>query len=74
MNTKQQERNELVLQRLIKLSNSDEDAADMLAEVIESMLDELQSDGFFGTEGENDPRGDFRNDEFSMEFVEGIDD
>jgi len=37
------------------------------------MLNTLQSEDAFGTEGQNDPRGDFRESNWSMEYVQGID-
>lgn len=32
-----------------------------LCNSVNAMLDELRDDDFFGTEGQNDPRGDHRN-------------
>ena len=43
---------------------------------LNDILDDLHSDGFFGTEGQNDPRGDFREsmEECSECCGEGCDD
>ncbi len=62
-----------VLHRLADMANADEDDALCLAETLEGMLGELHSNDFFGTEGQNDPRGDFRNGNWHMGHVEGVD-
>lgn len=36
------------------------------AESLDSMLDDMKNNDQFGTEGQVDPRGDFRNGEFSI--------
>lgn len=74
----QQQRNELVLQRLLNLSNEDDDWAEEIADLLEWALDEHASNDGFGTEGQMDPRGDKRNEDackkyFTMFCVEGID-
>lgn len=51
------------------LSHSDEALADLL----DSMLDDIASEDGFGTEQQCDPRGDFRNGQWSMWNVEGND-
>lgn len=72
--TKQQKRNELVLQRLIAFSNDDKNGAKHLAEYLDVMLDDLCMDDFFGTETQCDPRGDGREGPWStVKRVEGID-
>lgn len=72
---KQQKRNQLVLQRLIGMSNEDEDGALCIATELEFMLDELASEDFFGTERQSDPRGDQRDYKtvYTMFHVDGID-
>jgi hypothetical protein len=40
---------------------ADSDGRKAWEEIIDSMLDDLAMDDFFGTEGQNDPRGDGRN-------------
>ena len=36
------------------------------AESLDSMLDDMKNNDQFGTEGQVDPRGDFRNGEFTI--------
>jgi hypothetical protein len=60
----------LVLNRLAKLCEEDEDFANWLAGDLTMVLDEIHSQDGFGTEGQNDPRGDFRNGKWSMKKVE----
>lgn len=62
-----------VLERLIDLVKENEDDAKVISEYLELMLDELHQDDFFGTEGQIDPRGDFRNGYWTMKKVEGMD-
>lgn len=40
------------------------------AESLDSMLEDMKNDDQFGTEGQNDPRGDFRNGEFNIWEIE----
>lgn len=68
----QQKRNEIVLQRLTQLSNSGEDWAAEIANLLEWMLDEHAENDGFGTERQMDPRGDGRNGYFTMFHVEGV--
>lgn len=69
----------LVLERIRQYVLESDDAptevsdADVIAGELEGMLTELAGQDFFGTEGQNDPRGDFRNGEWSMDRVEGLD-
>lgn len=60
----------VVLNRLSDLAKSDNDYADMLAELLEEFLNEIHALDGFGTEGQNDPRGDFRNGNWSMGNIE----
>ena len=62
-----------VLIRLIEIANTSPDDAEILSEELEDMLNDLLHDDFFGTDGQNDPRGDFRNGQWSMTRVEGVD-
>ena len=56
---------EIVFSRLMKMAKDDpEYNADVIATEMDNMLDLLQSDDFFETEGQTDPRGDFRNNEY----------
>ena len=63
-----------VLNNMIELVEKDVYYADVFSEELEGMLSDLQGDDVFGTEAQNDPRGDFRNGEWSMDCVENIDD
>ena len=47
-----------------------EDDAEMFAETLEIMLDDIHSNDGFGTEGQCDPRGDFRSGKWSMKKVQ----
>lgn len=69
---KYSQRVQLVLDRL-RLIADDEDEAEVMASDLDSMLDDLHFHDFFGTEGQNDPRGDFRDDEWSMSYIQGVD-
>jgi hypothetical protein len=62
-----------VLERMTEAVRRDCDDAEVFSEVLDEMLTSLHGNDFFGTEGQNDPRGDFRNGEWSMTRVEGID-
>ncbi|WP_421722384.1 hypothetical protein [Alloalcanivorax xenomutans] len=68
-----QQRISKVLGRLTSLAIEDEAEAGMIAEALDVMLDDLHGNDFFGTEGQSDPRGDFRDGEWSMGCVQGID-
>lgn len=74
MATKEQERVAQVLARMSAMAMADEDDAAMFSELLENSLGELNGEDAFGTEGQNDPRGDFRNGSWSMRCVEGVDD
>lgn len=72
MNTKQQKRNKLLLERLIEMNN-DEDWTEVVTDVLFIGLEEVANNDGFGTERQSDPRGDGRNGKFRVNFVEGID-
>lgn len=61
-----------VLDRMKAMALSSEDDAEMLAEGLQDMLEDIASNDGFGTERQCDPRGDFRNGEWSMDNVEGV--
>ena len=64
----------VVLGRLYDMSkNFGEDEAEAWTDDIECLLDRVAAEDGFGTEGQCDPRGDFRNGEWSMRRVEGLD-
>lgn len=44
-----------------QISESENDERQVWFESLNEMLDELHSNDFFGTEGQNDPRGDHRD-------------
>ena len=62
-----------VLERLIEEVKNDADFASFFSDDLENVLTEIHSNDGFGTEGQCDPRGDFRNGNWSMTHVEGID-
>lgn len=66
-----QSRVKKVLERMITLTENDEDYSLMFAMDLESFLENFLMDDAFGTEGQNDPRGDGRDGTFSMERVQG---
>jgi hypothetical protein len=47
---KQQIRNEHVLRNLIEMSNEDDENAEMIADFLDGMLDDIQEHDGFGTE------------------------
>lgn len=71
--TKTQERVIHVLRNMITIAREDDDNAYMFIDGLEEMLNDLHFEDGFGTEGQNDPRGDFRDDNWSMNRVQGID-
>lgn len=71
--TKTQQRVAKVLERMASLAATNEDDAEVLADELDRMLTDLHESDFFGTEGQCDPRGDFREGDWSMAHVEGVD-
>lgn len=69
---KQQKRTIKVLERMIELCKNDESDAEMFADVLQPMLHGLHREDAFGTEGQCDPRGDFRDGNWSMTKVQGV--
>lgn len=59
-----------VLNRLAKMCEEDEDFAQSLAGDLDTLLNDIHSQDGFGTEGQSDPRGDFRNGRWSMNKIE----
>ena len=70
--TKTQKRVVKVLERMISMAQQNEDDAEMFADGLEDMLSDIHGNDGFGTEGQCDPRGDFRNGRWSMTNVEGV--
>lgn len=69
----QQKRVVLVMERLLNMVREDKDDALVIGEYLDAMLNELKESDFFGTEGQLDPRGDFREGTWDIEYVQGID-
>lgn len=61
-----------VLNRLAKMCEEDADFAEALANDLDTMLDEIQSQDGFGTEAQSDPRGDFRNGRWTVKKIEQV--
>lgn len=62
-----------VLDRIKQQVLDDDQEAEMWSESLNDLLEDMLSNDYFGTEGQSDPRGDFRNGEWSMDRVEGVD-
>lgn len=73
MTTETQKRVVKVLDNMKAMALEDDDNAAMFAEMLENNLNELNGEDAFGTEGQSDPRGDFRNGSWNMDKVEGLD-
>lgn len=69
----QQERALKVLESLADIIRDSEEDTEVLSEELNTMLDVLAGDDFFGPEQQNDPRGDGREGVWDMWNVEGID-
>jgi hypothetical protein len=62
-----------VLERITLSVKESAGAAEVYSEALDAMLDDLAMDDVFGTEGQSDPRGDFREGDWSMANVQGVD-
>lgn len=62
-----------VLMNMINMCDQDEMYAEDFSFGLEELLNEMQSNDAFGTEGQCDPRGDFRDGHWSMDQVQAID-
>ena len=71
--TKIKKRIKRVLERIMDNVDRDKDFARYMLDELENTLDQWHMDDGFGTEGQDDPRGDFRNGKWSMKRVEGVD-
>lgn len=72
--TVEQKRVLAVLKRMVEQVESDEGYAEIYVDMLEDGLSELRGNDAFGTEGQCDPRGDMREQEWSMnDFIEGVD-
>lgn len=70
---KQQLRVTTVLERMTGMAKEDEEYAEMFAIGLEDMLGNIASNDGFGSEMQCDPRGDGRDDNYSIDYVQGID-
>lgn len=60
-----------VVGNLFEWAGNDEDYWKWISEALDRMLDEMLGEDIFGTEGQNDPRGDNRErDSFRVSDVE----
>jgi len=72
--TLNQQRAILVLSRLMDRVGEDHCFADYICDTMDDYLWELNAEDQFGTEGQNDPRGDYRGTTaWSMLNVQGVD-
>ena len=62
----------LVLTRMIDMCIEDADYADLFFDELEQMLSGMLGMDMFGTEGQDDPRGDQRDGHFDMNGVQGL--
>lgn len=62
-----------VLGNMVQLVKNDEYYAEMFTDFLDSELEQLRDEDAFGTEGQSDPRGDGRDGDFYMGFVQGVD-
>ena len=60
------ERLVIVLDRIKAAVQTDSEEAELYAGFLDDMLDTIHSEDSFGTEGQCDPRGDFRNGSWSI--------
>lgn len=63
----------LILERISEQIASGDIDADCFMNDLDYMLNQIHCMDGFGTEGQCDPRGDFRNGNWTMERLEGID-
>jgi hypothetical protein len=71
--TLQQQRVLKVLDRIGAEVRNDDDSAYCWSEELEVLLNELGQNDFFGTERQCDPRGDQRDEAWTMKRVQGVD-
>ena len=51
---------ENIFNKLLEMAKEDEMEAEAVSQFVDEMLEEMLGCDFFGTEGQNDPRGDNR--------------
>lgn len=73
--TLRQQRVLKVLERISDMVRKDDDDAGFWATELQVITDTMHGNDFFGTEGQCDPRGDFRNGYWHLEDgpIEGVD-
>ena len=59
-----------VLNRLAKMCEDDAEFAKNLSPDLDALLTDINEQDGFGTFGQSDPRGDFRNGDWSMDNLE----
>ena len=62
----------LVLVRMIDMCIEDAEYADLFFDKLEQMLSGMLGMDMFGTEGQDDPRGDQRDGHFDMSDIQGL--
>lgn len=72
--SKTQTRVLMVLSRIGNMVKRDEDYAEIWQNDLDMLISDMHNDDAFGTEGQGDPRGDFRDGTWSMWNVQGVDD
>ena len=70
---KQQKRVTKVLKNMIEMVKKDEHYTDAFSHMLQDSLEDLNMQDGFGTEGQCDPRGYFRDNTWTMWLVEGLD-
>jgi hypothetical protein len=73
MKTQTQKRNKQALNRLLELNNTDSHFANVLNDELERMLDGMLIYDVFGEMSQLYPCGDLTKDNFTMEYVDGVD-
>lgn len=71
MNSMQQSVSDTLF-RMARLAEQDADLSQAFAQFLDQGLDELQADDAFGTEGQLDPRGDFRDGRWRAEAAQPL--
>ena len=71
--TKNYKRIEKVLSQVLKLSAQPE-YAKLFVDKLDTLFDEMLADRQLGIDGQDDPRGDQRDDFYTMGYVRGVDD
>jgi hypothetical protein len=62
-----------VFKELSDISEANTQDSIDICDALEEMLNNMNDNNFFGSERQNDPRGDGRKGEFCMSYIDGID-